>query len=178
MILQLNTPLSSTSKNRQFNTKNLQFNTPLTSTPKNRQFNTKNPAIQHTPHFTTPFSSTHPSVQHQKSVCWIEGCLVLNWSFCSWTEGCVELKGVVNSEVCWIEAFLVLNWRFFGVELRSVLNWRVFGVELTDFGGWKGVILVLNWYVELRGSMWNWGVTNKLLPIFEITSQKCLRIFC
>ena len=66
-----------------------------------------------------------------------------------WTEGSVELKGEFNWEVCWTEGC---------VELRGVLNWGVFGVELRDFGCLKGVVLVLNWCVELRGSVWSWGV--------------------
>ena len=41
-------------------------------------------------------------------------------------------------------------WRFF--------EWRFFCVELRDFGCWKGVVLVWNRCVELRGSVWNWGV--------------------
>ena len=43
-------------------------------------------------------------------------------------------------------------------KLSCVLNWGVFGVELRDFWGWKGVVHKSNWWVELRGSVWNWGV--------------------
>ena len=39
--------------------------------------------------------------------------------------------------------------RDFGVELR------VFGVELRDFGCWKGLVLVWNRCIELRGSVWS-----------------------
>ena len=42
----------------------------------------------------------------------------------------------------------------------GVLNWGVFGDELRDFWCWKGVVLVWNRCVELRGSVWNWGVNN------------------
>ena len=36
----------------------------LGSTSKNRQFSTKNPSVQQTPQFNTRFSSKHSSVQH------------------------------------------------------------------------------------------------------------------
>ena len=78
----------------------------------------------------TPLSSITSSVPHQKPQF---------YSFFVWW-------------VCCTEGFLVLNWGVFGVELRN------FGVELRDFGCWKGVVLVWNRCVELRGSMWNWGV--------------------
>ena len=66
----------------------------------------------------------------------------------------------------------MLNWGVFGAELRDVLDWgdlvwnwgvfgvelRDFGVELRDFGCWKGLVLVWNPCVNLRGSVWNWGV--------------------
>ena len=46
----------------------------------------------------------------------------------------------------------VWNWGAFRVELRD------FGYELRGFWCWKGVFLVRNRCVELRGSVWNWGV--------------------
>ena len=60
----------------------------------------------------------------------------------------------------------MLNWGLFGVELRGmggtegflvwkwvimVLKWRVCDVELRNFECWKGVVLVLNRCVKLRG---------------------------
>ena len=130
-----------------------QFNTsvPLLdhtfSAPKIPQFHTKNPSVQHqnplsstpkTPQFKTPpsvphlkpLSSTHPSGKIE---------VELRGFWCG-TEECVELRGFK----CGTE----------GV----VLNWGVFGVELRDFWGWKGVVQKWNWCVELRGSVWNWGV--------------------
>ena len=108
----------------QFNTKKpfvqhpFQFNNPLSST---------HPSVRHTPHFNTPLSSTTPSVQHQKpfssSYWWF---FLLNLGVC-WTEGCVELRGVLNWGVCWIEGggwterFLVMNWGILGFELKESL---------------------------------------------------------
>ena len=147
-------------------------------------FSPQNPSVQHTPQFYTKdpsvlhqkaLSST-PSVQHQKALsstplsftqetpqfntplrrklCWNEGFLVRNWGMCG-TEG----VSVLNWGVFGVELRSVLNWGVIGVELRvQVFNWRVFGVELGEFVCWKGVVLVWNRCVELRGSMWNWGV--------------------
>ena len=128
---------------------------PLSSTPP--QFKTSVPHKR-----TTSFqpqkslSSTHPSVPHRKPlgstpktpqfhtntfclrVCWTEGFLVWN-------------KGLWGTE--WS---LVWNWVVFGVELRGFcVELRDFGVELRGFC-WKGVVLVWNRFVELRGSVWNW----------------------
>ena len=65
------------------------------------------------------------------------------------------------------EGFLVWN---YGI---LVVNWEFFGVELKNFGCWKGVVLVWNRCVELRGSVWTWGVLqsfynkNSFLMIFS-----------
>ena len=62
----------------------------------------------------------------------------------------------INKSYSWKSSLLVASsyllvfWRFF--------DWRFFGFELRDFGCWKGVVLVWNRCVELRGSMWKWGV--------------------
>ena len=48
-----------------------------------------------------------------------------------------------------------------------VLNWGVFDVELRVFWGWKGVVQKWNRCVELRGSVWNWGV----LVILTLTTS-------
>ena len=122
-----------------------QFNTkgPLPSAPKIRQFSTKKPQ------FNTSVSSTPKNRQFITKTLSAQHTLqstrrVLNWRFF-----CVELRGVLNGGVCWIE-------RCFGV--RGGLNWRVFGFQLTNFGCWKGVVRVLNWCVELRVSVLNWGI--------------------
>ena len=126
---------------------------PLSST---HQFNTGITPFQHpkTPQFNRPFSSTqkslsstHSSVQHQNP--WVQHTsqfntkipqfntkiLVSNWGVC-WTEGFQGWKGMAL--LCWTEGI---------VELRG-----------GEFRGWKIVVLGLNWYVELRGSVLNWGV--------------------
>ena len=57
------------------------------------------------------------------------------------TKGLVELSGYwcgTEGFRYWTVGFLVWNWGFF---------WC-----------WKGVVLVWNRCVELRGSVWNWGV--------------------
>ena len=68
------------------------------------------------------------------------------------------------------EGFLMWNWRVFDVELRDVWKLGVFGVELRDFGVelrdygcWKGMVHVWNRCVELRGSVWNWGVLDSIV---------------
>ena len=133
------------------------------------QFNT---SLQHKR--ATPFQTRNPSVQHKKflstgllnrGVFGVE--LRSFWcgteQFWCWTEGCVELRNfwcgtegflVWNWGVCWTEGFPVWNWLVFGVELRD------FGVEVRDFGCWEGVVLVLNWCVEWRRSVLNWGVLH------------------
>ena len=40
-------------------------------------------------------------------------------------------------------------------------------VELRDFGCWRGVVLVWNRCVEVRGSVWNWGVLSSWLKIWN-----------
>ena len=51
-----------------------------------------------------------------------------------------------------------------GTERVLVLNWGVFVVELRDFGCWKGVVLVGNRCVELRGTPFriNWRIRNEI----------------
>ena len=124
-------PLSST---HQFYTKGPLFFSPQNlSVPHQKpQFHTKNPQ------FWTDSST------HRQKLCWTEGFLVWNWGECE-TEGFFV----------WNWGLLLLNWGIL------VLNWGVFGVELRDFWCWKGVVLVWNRCVELRGSRWNWGVLNE-----------------
>ena len=141
-------PLSSTPKTPH-------FKTPLSSTTKTPQFNTKTPSVAHPkPLSSTPktssvqhnLSSTHSSVQHQRSVtkkpqkghkawCGSEGFLVWKWG------GCLEL-------------------RVFGVEPRECVELRgLFCAELTDFGAekeWPLGVELMCWTeegVELRGTL-------------------------
>ena len=117
------------------------FQPPKSVSSRHKSLSSTHPSVQHqktvistskTIQFNTPLSSTYLSVQHHKPFSSTRG--VLKWGVC-WTECCVELKGVLNWGVFWTDGF-------FGVELR------LFFVELTDFGGWKGVVLVRNWRVE------------------------------
>ena len=78
-------------------------------------------SVQHTFEFNTPFSLTHIVSGVELTV------------FRCWTEGCVELTGVLNW--CWPD---------------GCVDMRVFHVELTDFEDWTGVGFlcwtdVLNW---------------------------------
>ena len=112
----------------------------LSSTPKSLS-STPKPlsSTPKTPHFNTVFVW---------GVCWTEGVSVLIWVVFG-----VDLRRFwCETEGCWTERFFVWNWG------TLVPNWGVFGGELTDFGCWKGVVLVWNRCIELRRSVWNWGV--------------------
>ena len=102
----------------------------LSSTPKIPQFQTKKPlsSTSKTPQFYTPLNFTPKT-----------GGGVFVYLFEVFD---VELRGFR----CGTEGVSVLNWGVFGVELSD------FGVELRDFRCWRGVVLVWNRCVKLRGT--------------------------
>ena len=110
-----------------------------------RWFFLGSPSVPHRPPSVQHISSTQKGVELRGFWCGTEGFLVWNWGGGS-------------------EGFLVWNWGGFGVELRVFwcgtegLCWTEGFLELRDFWGWKGVVQKWNWCVELRGSVWNWGV--------------------
>ena len=75
------------------------------------QFDTKNQWVQQTLQFKTPFSSTHPSVQHQKTVTWTPKTIHFNTLGTNWRFFGVEHRDVLGAEkvwsLCWTD---VLNW--------------------------------------------------------------------
>ena len=131
-------------------------------------------------------------------LCWTDAFYVFNWRVRRNDVFCVELTVFVFNgrflcvKLTGVELAGVLNWRFLcwtdgflcWTEIFSVLKRRIWRVELTDFGGRKEVVLVLNWCVELRGSVLNWGVLliessaffvafiiNTLTLIFKLYSE-------
>ena len=106
-------------------------------------FSPKNPSVPH----QKLLSSTQPSISHQRGLG-------------------VELRGF------WFGTEREWNRGVFCVEPRGRWNWGVFCVELRDFGVelrgfWcrtEGFLVLKrcgplwNRCVELRGSVWNWGV--------------------
>ena len=107
---------------------------------------TQTPSVQHigstqwpnvfspkTPQFHTSLSSTIPSVQHPKSL-----------SLTPKTPQFHTLSARRGFR-CWTEGFLVLNWGIFAAEKE-----------------WPFCVKSMCWTegvcVELRGSVWNWGV--------------------
>ena len=92
------------------------------------RFTTKNPSV---PRRKT-VSSTHPSIQHQKPLCSTHASILYPHLSLSSTH----LSGSTPNNLPYVEGC---------VELRA------FGVKLRDFQCWKGVVLVLNWCVELEG---------------------------
>ena len=132
-----------------------QFHAPVSTTQKGHFFSapkiasvqhknaSKNVSTHKRRQLNTPVSSTQKTDKDSSIFfgCWTDGCDEVTLFMC-WTVGCVELL-------------------LFCVQLTFfVLNWRIRGVELTNFGGWKEVVLVLNWCVELRGTVLNWGGLN------------------
>ena len=118
----------------------------LSATPKTLQFHTKNPSVPHqkrlssTPRisqFQSPLSSTLKTLQFNTP---LSSTLITPQTKNSW-------------EVCWTEGFLVWNWGVFGMELRFLWCWTE-----GFFGCLKGVVLMWNRCVEVRGSVQNWGV--------------------
>ena len=112
---------------------------------------TKNPSVQH----------INSSVQHQKRLSSTQKPL-------SSTTPTVQHQ---KPSVCWTEVFWCWTGGFC-VELKSMLNWGAFGVNLRDFECWKGMVLVLNWCVELGvplKSYFNIIFRKTYAPSFEET---------
>ena len=148
MVLLVPHPLSST---RQFNTRGvLLFSPPesVSSTQKSRssthlsvQHQKTVSSIHKTLQINTPISSTHPSVRHSPQFNLKKKKPSVqhhNWRAC-WTEGYVELEDLLNWGMCWTEWFLVLNWRILGSEKVWSLCW-------SDVLNWRG----LCWTEELN----------------------------
>ena len=133
--------VSSTRQMHRFNTKNRQFNTPVSSTHKKRQLDTKKRLFNTKKRqFNTPASLT-------QKLFFIGFFFVLNWRFfvlncrVCWTE---SFWCWTDGFLCWADGCVELT--IFYVELTGVLNWRFLSVKLTHLC-WTETFHVLNWQI-------------------------------
>ena len=132
---------------------------PLSFTPKTPQFNTKNLSVPHISQFLTKNPSVPPPpplVSHQKPLSSTSSQFhTKNSSVLHQKPSVPYLNPSVQHtpQLCFC--------------LRSFWCGTEGKVELRDFGCWRGVVLVWNRCVEVRGSVWNWGVLSSWLKIWN-----------